>query len=95
MAQLRRRRGQDGSAVSAHAGTGLLAPESGPAPGHPGSSPAEPWRFVGDFSLHTETRMPATAYTVTGKSGLPPLNEVPGDARPRADERRRDHSSTS
>ncbi len=68
---------QDASAVSAHAGTGLLAPESGTAPGHPGSSPAEPWHFVGDFSLHTETRMPATAYTVTGKSGLPPLNEVP------------------
>ena len=68
---------KDGSVVSAHAGKGLLAPESGQGSDHPGSSQADPWRFVGDFSFSTETRMPATAYTVAGMSSLPPLNEVP------------------
>jgi hypothetical protein len=69
---------RDGSVVSAHAGKGLLAPESGKGSEHPGSSPADPWRFVSDFTLSTETRMPATGYTVAGASILPPLNEVPG-----------------
>ena len=66
----------DGSVVSAHAGAGLLAPESGHGSSHPGSAPTDPWRFVGDFTLVTETRMPSTAYTVTGATGLPPLTEV-------------------
>jgi hypothetical protein len=66
----------DGSVVSAHAGPGLLAPESGQGAGHPGSAPTDPWRFVGDFTLSTETRMPSTSYAVTGATGLPPLNEV-------------------
>ena len=66
----------DGSVVSASAGRGLLAPESGQGSANPGSQ-AEPWRFMNDFSLRTETRMPATSYTVAGASSLPPLTEVP------------------
>ena len=71
---------QDGSALaSAHAGTGLLAPESGTPPASGKLTGLKKlWHFVSDFSLHTETRMPATAYTVTC-SRLSPLKlpEVP------------------
>ena len=82
---------QDGSAVSAHAGTGLLAPESGAAPAHPGAHPPSRGASSATSPCARRRGMPATAYTVTGKPGLPPLNEVPGDARRRADERGRRH----
>ena len=73
---------EDGSSVSAHAGQGLLIPDAPPGTARPGASVQSAWRFVGDFSLHTETRMPATAYSFPGKVIQPGLSDPDGVAVP-------------
>ena len=69
----------DGSALSVHATTGLVPPDaigpaSVPAQGTPGSQ-SNPWRVAGTFSLSTETRLAATAFSVNGVPAAVPLND--------------------
>jgi hypothetical protein len=69
----------DGSALSVHASAGLIPPDavpavSGPALSAPGSQ-GNPWRVTGTFSLRTETRLAATAFSVNGVGQNVTLND--------------------
>lgn len=69
----------DGSALTVHARTGLIPPDVVPArsvpdQGVPGSQ-GNPWRLTGTFTLATETRVAATAFSVNGARIAVPLTD--------------------